>query len=149
MNRYIQIILLFTTINSINIIGSEVKTIKKPPEMVSMVELLANSEKYDGKPIRVIGFTLVSPVTALIYPSHVDYEHHIRPNAIVLVLDRVAKRPGYIMKKNDKVQRQYSIIEGTFKADRRYRNLTYGGKIENITSFEVWDSSFDSGIEKK
>jgi len=148
MNRYIKIILLCIILGSINIIGSEVEIMKKTTEMVSMIQLLANPEKYDDKPIRVVGFTLVSPMTALIYPSHIDYEHNIGLNAIVLVLDRVEKKSGYIMKKNDKVQRQYSIIEGTFKADKRYRNLTYGGKIENITSFKVWDFSFDSGIDK-
>ena len=116
---------------------------------VSMIQLLANPEKYDGKPIRVVGFTLVSPTSATICPSHIDYEHAIRLNAIILVLDRIEKKSGYIMKKNDKVQKQYSIIEGTFNAERKHRNLIFGGKIENITRFDAWDYSFDSGIDKK
>jgi len=116
------------------VIGEEVKTIKR----VSMIQLIANPEKYDNELIRVIGFTLVTDRTSQIYLSHVDYEHNIPLNAIGLSLDKIKKNKYF------KNQKKYSIIEGTFNAKRQKSNLVNIGTIEKITRFDIWDYSYDS-----
>lgn len=145
MNKYIKIFLFLINIGSISTIGGEVKTIKN----VSIIELIASPEKFDGELITVTGFTFVSPTRSLMYISHIDYEHNIHYNTIGLALDRIEKRPGYIMQKNDKVQKQYSIIQGTFNAKRKMGNLIHMGTIEKITRFDAWDYLYDSGINKE
>ena len=145
MYKCIKIFWIFIYLITNQAIGEEMRSYKD----VSIIQLLANPEKYDGALITVIGFTLVTDRTSKIYVSHIDYERNIPFNSLSLALNRKESKEYLKITKNFKVQKQYSIIEGTFNAKRKKSNLVNIGTIENITRFDAWDYSFDSGIDKK
>ena len=78
MYKCIKIFWIFIYLITNQAIGEEMRSYKD----VSIIQLLANPEKYDGALITVIGFTLVTDRTSKIYVSHIDYERNIPFNPL-------------------------------------------------------------------
>jgi hypothetical protein len=127
MTKYIKLLLFLTIISN----GKEGITMQDIKD-VSMIQLIANSEKYDGKFIRVIGFTKVGFEINTIYPSSLDAEHAVLINGLFLSLDKKE------MSKYSINNKKYSIIEGFFNVKKRGRGNIRLGTIEKITRFEIW-----------
>ena len=129
MAKYIKLFLLLflTTISN----GKEGVTVQNIKD-VSMIQLIANPEKYDGKHIRVIGYTIVGFEINTIYPSSLDAEHTVLTNGLFLSLDKEE------MSKYSINNKKYSIIEGYFNGKKRGRGNIRQGTIEKITRFELW-----------
>jgi hypothetical protein len=108
--------------------GEEMRTIKS----VSMIQLIANPEKYDNKLIRVKGFLLLEFERHVLYLSSLDYENAISENALQLrILD---------IKQYTKGNKGYVLIEGIFNMHTYgRRGLMYSGSIEKIERLEVWE----------
>lgn len=101
---------------------------------VSIIQLIATPEKYDGKLIRVSGFSTVPSLNrksrGMLYLSMDDYKYSITQNAIGLSLDNSEKH------KYKKNSLQYSTIEGKFNAKQQTSSLCSNGVIESITRFD-------------
>lgn len=99
---------------------------------VSMVQLIANPEKYDGKLITVIGFMEIGDENDLIYSHHEDDEHGILANAIWFEITPMIKEKSEILSGN------YVLLTGRFTAKRvNYDPVAVGG-IKEISRAERW-----------
>jgi len=104
-------------------------------ENVSLVKLIANPEKYDGKRIQVIGYLHLEFEGNAIYLHEEDFKHAISENSFwVDFSDKLTKKQDP-KKFNDK----YVIIIGTFKANDKGHMGMFGGTLDNIVRLDLWD----------
>ena len=99
----------------------------------SMIELVANPEKFDGKAIRTIGFLNLEFEGNVLYPHKEDYDHAILGNGVWVDTD--AK---LLPKKITSRRLRYAIIEGTFNAKNAGHMGAWSGALEKITRCDVW-----------
>ena len=100
---------------------------------VSIIQLISNPEKFDGKYVRFIGFVSVAFEGDAIYLHEDDYKYGLTKNALWLSLTK-----DIYEKQSRKFDRKYVLVEGTFSARNRGHMGLYSGAIENIKRFEVW-----------
>lgn len=87
------------------------------PETVSIITLLGNPEKFDGRPVRVFGFYHGSFEHSAIYLAENDFRHRLHANGLWVA--------GQVP---DALNDQYVLLEGIFTAaDRGHLGLWSGG----------------------
>lgn len=102
-------------------------------ETVSIVQLIANPERYDGQRVQVIGFLRLEFEGDGIYLNREDYEQGIPQNGVSV------QRPNGITKEQtDAVNMHYVICLGTFAAAPRGHFGLWSGTIKNIERLQVW-----------
>jgi hypothetical protein len=111
---------------------SAVPTADQEPLDVSMVQLIANAQKYDGKLIRVIGFLRLEFEGNELYLHREDYENGISKNGIWVDVY------SETMKKSKNLNMHYVLLEGIFNANDHGHGGASSGAIENIRRAEVW-----------
>ena len=84
---------------------------KQLPPGVSIIQLIANPEKYNGQIVTVIGFMTIAPESDMLYLSHEDYQHAIVPNAVWI------ERNPHIMADVERLDLNYVEVVGTFTTD--------------------------------
>ena len=101
---------------------------------VSMIQLIANPEKYDGKYVRVMGFLRLEFEGNGLYLHREDYEESLYKNGVWVHVAEIVANRQFNMK--------YVLIEGTFDPKDRgtwvsgvvpsktSKGLTFGGLIE-------------------
>jgi len=100
----------------------------------SIIQLVANPERYHGKFVRVIGFVHLEFEGNAIYLHREDFENGLDKNSLWLsVADEIRKESA---KYNDK----YVLVEGTFNSQNRGHMGINSGAIENIRRLQVWAS---------
>lgn len=109
------------------------QTVDSQAQDVSIVELLANSLKYDGKQVQVIGFLRLEFEGDAIYLHREDYEHAISKNAIWVDRPR-----DFSEKQAAEVDKGYVICEGTFNAREHGHMGMFSGSLTHITRLESW-----------
>ncbi len=97
------------------------------PLDVSMVQLLANPERYDGRVVRILGFVRIEFEGNAIYLHKEDFDHGIAKNGFWLA----GPRP-------QGVSDTYAVLEGTFRADRAGHLGAFSGSIDKITRLDRW-----------
>ena len=103
------------------------------PFEVSIIQLLANPEKYDGKSVILIGYARIEFEGDSIYLQSEDAKNWLVFNALWLNI------PKEIREQRDKYNDKYVVISGKFNAKNHgHMNLFKGGAIENIESFTLW-----------
>ena len=102
------------------------------PTSVSIIQLIANPEKYNGKRVRIIGFVRIEFEGNAIY-LHQDYEKlGIYSNALWLdVTDEIRKD-------REKYDGKYVIVVGTFDASNHGHMGLFSGTISDIKRFDFW-----------
>jgi hypothetical protein len=104
------------------------------PLDVSMVQLIANPEKFDGKHIRVIGFLRIEFEGNALYFHREDYEIGLLKNAIwVDVTPQMEKQ-------SSKFNMQYVLLEGIFSASEKGHMDAFSGSIKRINRVMPWPS---------
>jgi hypothetical protein len=83
---------------------------------ISLVQLLANPDKYDGKYVRVTGYVHFEAQANALYLHREDVEHHLLKNGVWVAL---AEGVSF-----DACQDAYVILEGLFRA-RNTDNARY------------------------
>jgi hypothetical protein len=96
---------------------------------VSLIQLIANPEKYDGKLVQVVGFLRLEHEGDALYLHEDDYMHELYGNAIGIGVTKEWKWP------KDDVNMRYVMVVGTFRAGKS--NL-YSGTIVKITNVVPW-----------
>ena len=104
---------------------------------ISLVNLIATPERYDGKKIRVIGYLHLEFEGNGLYLHKDDYDFGISKNAIWADVNEKHPEIG----KLSKFSNQYVIIEGTFDSNMRGHMDANSGGIKNITRLEIWPIS--------
>jgi hypothetical protein len=103
------------------------------PIDVSMVQLIATPERFDGKPIRVIGFLHLEFEGNALYLHETDFCHSISANAIWV---GVGWPPDdkYVARSNS-----YVLLEGVFDARSKGHMSMFAGSVRNVTRLEGWN----------
>ena len=103
---------------------------------VSVIQLIANPAKFDGKRVRVIGFLRLEFEGNAIYLHREDYEHAIFENSIWL------DRPkDFSEKQATKINKKYVICQGTFSAEQHGHTGMFSGSLTHITRLESWENA--------
>ena len=92
---------------------------------LSMVQLLANPEKYDGDHVRVVGYIHIEPESSAIYLHREDEERYLFKNG-----SWVSLAPGVSF---DDCQDTYAVIEGVYRARNQGRMSLWTGTITHVT----------------
>ncbi len=100
---------------------------------VSIIELLANPTKYDGKEVQLIGFLRLEFEGDAIYLHQEDFEHAIFKNAIWIDPPRDLSEKQ-IAEVNDK----YVICQGIFRSRDHGHMGMFSGSLTHITRLESW-----------
>jgi hypothetical protein len=104
------------------------------PLDVSMIQLLANPEKFDGKHIRIIGFLRIEFEGNALYFHREDYQIGLLKNAIwVDVTPEMEKQ-------SSKLNMQYVLLEGIFSASEKGHMDAFSGSIGHINRAMPWPS---------
>jgi len=101
-------------------------------EVVSMVQLIATPEKFDGKAVLVVGFLRLEFEGNCLYLHKEDYEHSITKNGVWIV------RNAVINAKRDTLNMHYVVVVGTFSAKNRGHMDLNSGSLGNITAASLW-----------
>jgi hypothetical protein len=96
---------------------------------VSIINLISNPEKYDGKTIRAIGYISVGLEHCILYMHSSDSEYNIINNAIWINSDDDLKKLGY---KGD----GYYLLEGVFNEGVSGHLGAYKGSLSKIQRIE-------------
>ena len=102
-------------------------------EGVSIIQLISNPERFDGRYVRIIGFVRLEFEGDAIYLHHDDYKYGIYSNG--LWLDITEGCCGNNLMVADK---KYVLVEGTFDMKSKGHMGMWGGTIKNIKRFQVW-----------
>lgn len=94
----------------------------------SIVALIANPDRYDGKLVRIIGFLRIEFEGNAIYLHQSDYEHAISKNGLWAEIDMARKE----------LDQKYVLVEGTFDAGNHGHMGMFSGAITNIRRAQVW-----------
>ena len=91
---------------------------------VSIIQLLADPQKYDGKKIRVSGYVHIEDENTGIYLHKEDLTHHLYANGLwIIFLENTF---------NPECRDQYAVVEGIFDAKNTGHLGLWNGAI-NIT----------------
>jgi len=97
-------------------------------ESVSIVQLIANSEKYHGKKVIITGYLNLEFEGNGIYLHKDDYLNSVYKNGLWCNINIV---------KYEKFNKKYVVIEGVFNANNKGHMGLWSGSIEKIT--RVWE----------
>jgi len=104
-------------------------------ENVSLVKLIANPEKYDGKRIQVIGYLHLEFEGNAIYLHADDYKKHIYENSFWVEFSPKLTKKINPKNFNDK----YVIIIGRFSAKQKGHMGMFGGTFNDIVRLDLWE----------
>jgi hypothetical protein len=100
---------------------------------VSLMQLIASPERYDGKVVRIIGFVHLEFEGNAIYLHREDYEHGITANGLWLDRPKCLTRVG-----GKPFTSGYALVEGVFKAQERGHMELFSGTISYIVRCQRW-----------
>lgn len=100
---------------------------------VSMVELIASPEKFDGSRVRVIGFLKLEFEGDALYLHKDDYTHSLLRNGLWADLDEKK-----LSKKATCRSGKYALVEAKFIAKNRGHMGLWSGALEEIARCEIW-----------
>lgn len=100
---------------------------------VSLIQLIAQPERFDGKPVRFIGSLRIEFEGNAIYLHREDFDHAISNNGVWVDI------PTDMTKhQRDEVNMHYVICAGVFRADNRGHMDMFSGAITNVRRLEFW-----------
>jgi hypothetical protein len=104
----------------------------RQPHDVTMVQLIANPDSFDGEFIRVIGFLRLQFEGNVLYLHREDYERSILGNGIWVDVTSEGWKQDHML------DSKYVVIEGFFSSTSRGHMGAWSGSITNIRRAEVW-----------
>jgi len=102
---------------------------------LSLINLISTPEKYNGKKVQIIGYLNVEFEGNGIYLHKDDYEHGIYSNGFWISIDQSIRKKI----SNEKLNKSYVLIEGTFNMEQRGHMGLWSGEIDNITRIIKWN----------
>lgn len=100
---------------------------------VSIIQLISNPDKFDGKYVRLIGYVHLEFEGDAIFLHEDDYKYGLTRNGLWLNLtqDCCGKDIRFFNKK-------YVLVEGTFSAKNHGHMDLFSGAVDKIKRFQVW-----------
>lgn len=105
------------------------------PLSVSLLQLIATPDAFDGKYVRVHGFVRIEHEETAIYLHREDAEHMLTKNGLWLAANDVATEGS----KEAQVKDRYALIEGRFVANKKGHRSLWSGSVEDISRMEPWE----------
>jgi hypothetical protein len=102
---------------------------------VSLIQLIAQPEKFDRKKNRFIGFLKLVHEGTAIYLHQEDCDRGIFYNAVWVSVPRDMSRQQW-----NEVNLQYVICEGVFRADYHGHMNMFCAGITEVRRLEIWPS---------
>jgi len=100
---------------------------------VSLIQLIAQPEKFEGKRVRFIGFLRVEFEGNAIYLHREDFDHGIGKNGLwVAIPDDMTKQ------QRDEVNMHYVICVGVFAARWQGHMGMFSGEIRSVRRLQFW-----------
>ena len=96
------------------------------PLSVSLLQLIARPEEFDGEYVRAIGFYRTEHEGTSIYLHREDYEQAITKNALWVSRDTLA------------LDRKHVLIEGRFNAKGQGHMGLFSGEINDVSRMMLW-----------
>ena len=128
--------LIFSSDSSGQIKGYFPKKFDDSPDTlqdVSLIQLIAQPEKFEGKRVRFIGFLRIEFEGNAIYLHREDFDHGIGKNALwVAIPDDMTKQ------QQDEVNMHYVICVGVFTARWQGHMGMFSGEIRNVRRLQFW-----------
>jgi hypothetical protein len=106
---------------------------------VSLVQLIANPDLFNGKPIQVVGYLTVEFENVELYLHREDAERALYKNGVWVELSREE------MKKYSRLNLKYVIIEGVFDSKQLGHMGSTSGTIAKISKLEVLPTNIRAG----
>jgi len=100
--------------------------------LISIVKLIAEPDRFNGKRVQVIGFAHLEFEDNGIYLSKEDYEYALTMNGLWLSMSKLD------LAKYKELSNSYLIVEGTFNAARKGQYNAFSGSMDNITLVKRW-----------
>lgn len=104
---------------------------------VSLIQMLATPERFDGRHVRVVGFVHIEFEGNAVYLHREDFEAGLLRNAIW-----VDFRPGALSAARP-INDRYVLLEGIFDAQHHGHMGMFGGALRDISSADPWPSRAD------
>lgn len=101
-------------------------------QSVSLMQLMATPERYEGKEVYVVGFMHLEFEGDVLYTYREDWTQNLMSNGIWLDVD--SKKYQQTLKLNN----NYVVIEGTFTTKLKGHLGMYAGAITNIVRVNRW-----------
>lgn len=101
------------------------------PVDVSMIQLIATPEKYQGQRVRILAFLRIEFEGNAVYLHKEDYEKAIYRNGLWIDLPK-----GTSSSKG--LSNQYVLVEGVFDGNRKGHLDLWSGTIGDVTRLEPW-----------
>ena len=98
---------------------------------VSLIQLIANPEKYDGEHFGIIGFLRLEFEGNRLYLHEEDYKNALRDNSVGLDVTRKQRQEF------EDRNMHYVLVAGTFKAGKRGSSQA-NGAMADIRSITIW-----------
>jgi hypothetical protein len=112
-------------------------TVNHNAESVSLMQLIVNPEKYHGKLVRVIGVSSIEFEGDGIWFTKEHYELNVYMNSLWIEPNYDAL--GATRQQLEQFNGKYVLIEGVFNKDNHGHLGMYGGAIEKVTRFQLWE----------
>ncbi|WP_256080403.1 hypothetical protein [Massilia sp. YIM B04103] len=123
--------ILLTLIVALFCVGTNAKSSELGD--VSMIQLIANPQQYDGKPIRLIAFLNLEFEGNALYLHREDFDKSLLSNAVWISLDDQQTRAA------KKLNGGYVLVEGIFNAKDRGHLGIFSGSIQRVTRIQSWE----------
>jgi hypothetical protein len=101
-------------------------------EMVSMIQLIATPQQFEGRKVHVCGFAVMRFEATALYLTRDDRNYSNRKNGLWLDLPDWDKQPKSL--RNSFVQ-----VFGVFRSDKKGHKGAYSGTLEEIARMEKRD----------
>lgn len=99
---------------------------------VSLTQLIANPEQFNGKDVRVIGFLYLEFEGDAVYSHRDDYEYSIHKNSVAIDLSESQIRSW------QKLSSGYVIVQGRFNSVDQGHFGARSGSLQNIIRLDNW-----------
>lgn len=104
----------------------------KVPERVSMVQLLANPDKYDRTLVLVTGYLRLEPEGNTLYLHEEDHKHALLDNGLWV------EAPPRMVAEKEKLSGRYVSIVGFFSQQRGGVASEHPGTIKRVVRYSLW-----------
>lgn len=114
-------------------------TAAEQPRDVSIIQLVARPQDYDGQFVRLIGFVNLEFEGTIICLHEEDCRRGIMNNCLWV------DPSDEILRKRSVYHQKYVLIEGIFNAKDHGHMGMYPGAIQNISRWYIWDQRSHPG----
>jgi hypothetical protein len=132
MNALTSLLLVILFLTSTVSVGRNSEP--EPPTVVSIVQLIATPERFDGTLVSLIGFIHIGREQDLVYLGEQDFNHGLIENALWFHLSEEMGKDWR------KVNRNYVRIVAVFSARHEGPYGCPNGGLTSIKSFQIWST---------